>query len=409
MARMLSKPMAASCLSLALVSVCGCSSTKVSAEESTATASSPAQNVISATNVATHQIFDPSFNLVAGAYNYPAGWQAQSQVVWNIEHFTQPLALHSVAASPDGISALEFFPTEQFCWLVPNPGFKTPGQPMGDGATFLPPVSATDAMVHFEIPKLRGKATDLKIVEVVPMPQLAQSLKVAQPAGSTQESVCARITYQLNGQPVEEEIYGIKTAFPAGVSSFGGAGRMTQYNWGFSTLFSFRTPAGQMEAARPQFVAMVQSFKPNPAWQTCRAQFQQRALQHNNFRLQLTQQSIDNANALSRQVIAGNADFFRHQAERREFQAVSDKLRIDARHGYTTGSTDGGGGYSKTDAVNDILGGQETWSDGSKHGYANQMWTDGQGNYQPSNDPNYNPNVNSSSNWTQLQRKQLGQ
>jgi len=357
--------------------------------------------------MATHQIFDPSFNMVAGAYNYPAGWQAQSQVIWNIEHFTQPLSLHSVAASPDGMSTLEFFPTEQFCWLVPNPGFKHPGQPMGDGSTMLPPVSAVDAMVHFELPKLRGKATNLKIVRVMAMPQLGQTLNVPPPAGSTQEGVCAQITYDLNGQPVEEEIYALKTAFPGGVSSFGGAGRMTQYNWGFSTVFGFRTTAGQMEAARPQFVAMVQSFRPNPAWQTCRAQFQQKALQHNNFRLQLTKQSIDNANMLSRTVIAGNEDFFRHQAERREYEGVSDKMRIDARHDYS--STASGGGFSKTEAVNDILGGQETWSDGSKHGYANQMWTDGQGNYQPSNDPNYNPNINSSSNWTQLQRKQLGQ
>jgi hypothetical protein len=34
------------------------------------------------------------------------------------------------------------------------------------------------------------------------------------------------------------------------------------------------------------------------------------------------------------------------------------------------------------------------------------MWTDGQGNYRPSNDPNFNPNINSGSTWTLMQKKQ---
>ena len=55
-----------------------------------------------------YSIFDPKFNLVAGNYLIPSGWQAQSQVVWNLEHFSQPLQLHSVACSADGKSALIF-------------------------------------------------------------------------------------------------------------------------------------------------------------------------------------------------------------------------------------------------------------------------------------------------------------
>lgn len=359
----------------------------------------------------TYSIFDPTFKLVAGTYSHPAGWQADSQVKWDIEAFSQPLQLHSIAQSPDGLSALEFFPTEQFCWLVPNPGFKHPGLPMGDGATLLPPVSAVDAMVHFVIPKLRGNVANLQILQVVPMPQLSQTLGLTPAPGSTEEGVVAKLSYQLNGEPVEEEIYGVKVAFPGGVTSFGGAGRITQYNWGFRTLFSFRTKSGGMDAVRPAFVAMVQSFRPNPAWQACRAQFQQRALQHNNFRLQLTQQSIDNANMLSRTVLAANEQFFQHQAERRQYQAVSDQLRIDARHNDGSAGTQASfGGFSRTDAVNDLLGGQETYQDGSVHsGYHSNMWSDGQGNYIPSNDPNFNPNINSSSTWTQIQKKQLGQ
>lgn len=45
----------------------------------------------------TYSIFDPAFKLVAGTYSHPAGWQADSQVKWDIEAFSQPLQLHSIA------------------------------------------------------------------------------------------------------------------------------------------------------------------------------------------------------------------------------------------------------------------------------------------------------------------------
>ncbi|MDQ5936377.1 MAG: hypothetical protein QG574_3713 [Cyanobacteriota bacterium erpe_2018_sw_21hr_WHONDRS-SW48-000092_B_bin.40] len=351
-----------------------------------------------------YSIFDPKFNLIAGNYLIPSGWQAQSQVVWNIEHFSQPLQLHSVACSADGKSALEFFPAEQFVWLVPR-SMARPGQPLGDGATLLPPVSAQEAMQYFEIAKLRGSAENLKIEQIVPVPELAQRLAIATPAGAMQECVCAKISYVLNGQAIEEEIYGVKTAFNGVPSRSYTAGSMVQYNWGFGTLFSFRAPQGQLDGQRNNFWAMVSSFKPNPAWQAVRAQVQQQALQHNNWRLQETASSIANANKLGQMVVAGNAQFFANQAARREQEYASDQMRLQAR----SAPSGVGSGMSQTEAFGDLMMGRETAADGSKHdGYHNSIWTDGQGNYRPTNDPNYNPNINSSGSWTQIDKMPLG-
>ncbi len=351
-------------------------------------------------------ILDPKFNLVAGTYLIPSGWQAQSQVAWNLEHFSQPLQLHSVACSADGKSVLEFFPAEQFVWLVPR-AMARPGQPLGDGATLLPPVSAQEAMQHFEIPKLRGSAPNLKIEQIVPVPDLAQRLQIAAPAGGMQECVCARISYVLNGQPMEEEIYGVKTAFNGVPSRSYTAGSMVQYNWGFGTLFSFRAPQGELESQRDNFFAMVTSFKPNPAWQAVRAQMQQQALQHNNWRLQETASSIANANRLGQMVVAGNAHFFANQAARREQEYASDQMRLQARSSPASASV--GTGMSQTEAFGDLMMGRETAADGSKHdGYHSSIWSDGQGNYRPTNDPNYNPNLNSSGTWTQIDKMPLG-
>ena len=353
-----------------------------------------------------YSILDPKFNLVAGTYLIPSGWQAQSQVAWNLEHFSQPLQLHSVACSADGKSVLEFFPAEQFVWLVPR-AMARPGQPLGDGATLLPPVSAQEAMQHFEIPKLRGSAPNLKIEQIVPVPDLAQRLQIAVPAGGMQECVCARISYVLNGQPMEEEIYGVKTAFNGVPSRSYTAGSMVQYNWGFGTLFSFRAPQGELESQRDNFFAMVTSFKPNPAWQAVRAQVQQQALQHNNWRLQETASSIANANKLGQMVVAGNAQFFANQAARREQEYASDQMRLQARYAPTSGTASSG--MSQTEAFGDLMMGRETAADGSKHdGYHSSIWSDGQGNYRPTNDPNYNPNINSSGTWTQVDKMPLG-
>lgn len=341
----------------------------------------------------TYQIFDQQFNLVAGAYDIPAGWNAHSQVEWNIEHFSQPLQLHSEAVSPDGSTAVEFFPTEQFCWIVPHV-MRQPGQQLTGGATLLPPVSAQEAMQHFEIPKLRGSISGLQIEQITPVPNLGAMLNIPTAPGSTQEGVCARISYQVNGQAMEEEIYGLKIAF-SGVPSHSSVGTMVQYNWGFGRLFSFRAPQGQLDSQKSMFWKTVNSFRPNPAWQAVRAQVQQRALQHNNMRLQATANSIANANMLSRTVIAGQEAFFAQQAARREQEWVSDHQQIEARY-----ATPDNGKISQTDAFGDMMMGRETYADGSKHsGYHDYMWGDGQGNYIPTNDANFNPNINADRNW----------
>ncbi|CAN5372072.1 hypothetical protein BH11CYA1_BH11CYA1_32900 [soil metagenome] len=393
-------------IALALVSLAGIVAYAGAQSQVADSDSTPNVSAAPAVPAVPYSIFDPKFNLVAGAYMIPMGWQAQSQIIWNLEHFSQPLQLHSVAVSPDGKSALEFFPAEQFVWLVPK-AMARPGQPLGDGATLLPPVSAQEAMQYFEIPKLRGSAPSLKIEQITLVPDLAQKLQIARPAGATQECVCAKISYVLNGQPMEEEIYAVKTAFNGVTSRSSMVGSMMQYNWGFGTLFSFRAPQGQLDGQRNNFVSMVASFKPNPAWQAIRAQVQQQALQHNNWRLSETASSIANANKLSQMVVAGNAQFFANQAARREQEYASDQMRLQARSAPTSSSNSSG--MSQTEAFGDLMMGRETAADGSKHdGYHTSIWSDGQGNYKPTNDPNYNPNINSSSTWTQIDKMPMG-
>lgn len=368
-----------------LLCLTGCSKTNAQSSSQPSRQVSPLAN--------THQIMDQTFNTVAGVYNYPEGWQAQSKLVWNTNNYTQPLMLHSAATSPDGTAALEFFPIEQFVFLQPSLAH-APMEAM-NGAFWLAPCSASEAMAKYIVPKLRGKVA-YQPVGIIQVPQLPSLINYPTSSTNATDAVCARISYQINGQAVDEEIYGILETCPPNTSHSSYVGNCTQYNWGFSRLFSFRAPQGQLDPNRDAFFAMVRSFRPNPQWQAIRQQVQALANQKHGFRLEATAQSIRNATMLSRQISANNAQFYANQAARRDQEYASDQMRLQARYG-----TADSGKMSQSEAFGDMMMGRETLADGKKiDGYHTNVWSDEQGNYLPSNDVNYNPNINSSSTWT---------
>lgn len=60
-----------------------------------------------------------------------------------------------------------------------------------------------------------------------------------------------------------------------------------------------------------------------------------------------------------------------------------DQMRLQAR----SAPSGAGFGMSQTEAFGDLMMGRETAADGSKHdGYHNSIWTDGQGNYRPTDE-----------------------
>ncbi len=355
-----------------------------------------------------HQILDPQHGLVAARFQHPADWQAQSQVVWNFQNYSSPVKVSARIAHPHTAAMVEVWPVEQFCWIEPNMGFYQPGHDVGGGSVLLPPMPAPEAMTRWLIPKLRGNVPGLQIVGAGAMPQLAQMLNVnAASTGGVFEGAGAKVQYVAGGRMLEEEFYGLKVSFQ-GIPTYGAAGCLTQYNWGLSNLFSVRAERGQLDAQRDVAWAIMQSFKVNPQWEQLLARILQQLQQEFDRYIQAGYAQIEAASQLSRQISAQNAAWLQQQEQQRNAAWQSDQQR----RAQDAAARDN---YSTNDAFSDMIMGRETYTDpnsstgSSQHyGYHQYVWTDALGNVQYSDDANYNPNIGSSTQWTLIQQKQIG-
>jgi hypothetical protein len=338
-----------------------------------------------------HQVLDRQHhNVVAGTFEYPAGWTAQSDVAWNFQHMSFPVVLFGHTIAPTGIELVNFLPVESFYWLEPNYGMLQPGSnPLGQ--TCMPPTPAAEAIRSWVIPKYRGKCQGLKIVSVVPLPGIANFLG-ANSGGLPIEEVCATIEYDEKGHRVEEEIYGIKMT--QSVPYYGPQGMTMQINWGFPKLFSFRAAKSGLQPLKERFWRIAKSARLNPVWESLCAQInQQLAAQFNQY-IQMGYSQIQAAGQLSRAISANN------DAMLRGFE----QQRIAAAQSRPAAS-----GRSPTDGFDEYIRGVETVDDPYR-GTSQQdssykyHWTDGSGTYQHSNDPFFNPNIGANVNWTLMER-----
>jgi hypothetical protein len=353
-----------------------------------------------------HQIIDQQHGLVAAVLEHLASWQAQSQIVWNFEHYSLPVRVSGRVFDPRSLAQVEFFPAEQFCWVEPDLGLQQQGQDAG-GVTLLQPLPAADALLRWVLPKYRGQMQGLRIAGVTPLPQLAALLNASNPTqGVTTEGVRVDVEYSDQGRTFAEEFYGLKFAAP-GIPTYGAAGTLVQYNWGFARLLSFRAPAGQLDEHRRAFWAVVRSLRVNPQWeQLCAQVFQQLKQQFDQY-LQAGYANIEAAGRLSRQISAQNDAWLGQQQQQRDAARQADQQRRAQEQSAA-------GTYTTNDAFGDYIMGRETYDDpyyqyGSQHsGYHDYVWTDGQGSYQYSNDANFDPNIGASTNWTLMKKKQIG-
>jgi hypothetical protein len=113
-----------------------------------------------------------------------------------------------------------------------------------------------------------------------------------------------KVTYDLNGRPVEEEFYAVY--YSVDVPYDGPQGRTWQTNWGLTSLHSFRASAGTLDTRRPIFAAVAKSFRPNPAWMERLTAINAYLQQQFNRQIQAGYDQIAAAAALSRQISANN-------------------------------------------------------------------------------------------------------
>jgi hypothetical protein len=299
---------------------------------------------------------------------------------------SNPVNYSSRAENPANAEAVYGFGNVEFFDLRPVLVPIRPGQNQG-GLIYGHPMPPLQTLAMFAQDQ-RGREPGFTIVGGKQLPELPAALNM--PASPNQQGVGVKVSYTLNGKPVEEEFYAV--GYQLEIPYDGPQGRTYQINWGLISVHSFRAPAGTLDQRRPLFAAVAKSFRANPAWQQRLTVITKYLADQFNRQLQAGYDQIAAAARLSQQISANN------DAMLRTIDSQLAAARTSGSYGADTS------GAAKFD---DYVRGVTTVDDpyygtSQQSNNASFHWTDGYGNYRNSNDVNYDPNRTEVGNWTPM-------
>ena len=244
-------------------------------------------------------------------------------------------------------------------------------------------VSIQDAM-RYVLSRYRAQAQNLQILGFRPVPNLATVHGEHNVQG---ESVAIRARYHYNGHTIDEEFYCLLTS-PIRLPYTGPQGTWYEFHRILGYVHALGAVDGKLDGVHPLLGFIASSARPDPVWQRHREQIQNRINEQFNANLARGYAQIAAAGALSRQISANNDAMIRSMdAQRAATNRSMDRIN-DNFSQYIRG----------TERVHDPYWGT------SEQSYTNKYhWTDGQGNYQHSNDAGFNPNVGGTGSWQLMQ------
>jgi len=340
---------------------------------------------VNGVSLVPYSYHDPQASLEAFSLLVPQGWSVSGGVEWIPSRPAAPVSIHLLLQSPDGVTALEGFPTQYFTWTT-NPMIMMT-KPRGSlyfGYEVQQPLSARDSLRQYFLPRFRN-FQGLSVLEESPAPDLLQHALKNQPSPNQggqyyNDTIRARIGYTLNGKAIAEKIFVV--AEVTRVVSPGLMGSVDSYFWSLGFGSSLRSSPEQVDSYEELYRAVIASLKVNPSWGAFVQQVSS-GLVNNTIR------GIQQIGELSRQ-ISRNADEMRESSMRgwQERSAIYDRLneRFDQHiRGVDPYFDPNTGGSVELPA-----------------GYT-QAWSTPLGEYIVSDDPNFNPNIGSTQNWTPLE------
>jgi hypothetical protein len=317
---------------------------------------------------------DPAANNVeAWIMLIPSGWQMQGRIAWLHEYTVLANAAVRVR-DPQSGAELEWLPVQNFVFMPQPPMPMQPFQnyngqlwlqPIADGPQFAQVFWMGNSLQHLR---------QARLVRQEEVPALAAEF-IRQFRGPAEaRAFRLRYEYQNNGQPWEEEV-----TFALLYS-----GNQFATHWQVNYATTRRAPRGMLDRLTPEMNAMVASATTTPMWdatlQICR---------------QLMRQGL-------MQQIRDNAAFSAQLAQYREHTFnLSQQI-----HQERMTSMD-----QRAETFREVLGGIETYKDPYKHeliqlpqGFK-KYWVNRQGEYILSDVEGYNPNVGSTDDWRDMQRR----
>ena len=107
------------------------------------------------------------------------------------------------------------------------------------------------------IKQTRPNVANFKWIGQQDLPELADSLHLD--PWPNQSGVAIKISYDLNGQPVEEAFFGLYYLSSGANTGVNAGESQADSNWGFGALQSFRAPAGTIDKRMPFFCVIAKS------------------------------------------------------------------------------------------------------------------------------------------------------
>lgn len=331
----------------------------------------------------TRVIQDPKQGMPAGVVAVPATWNYDSRITWNYAWVSNPVNSTMKAENPANQEAVIGFGGLSYFDLRPA-GYYRIGQNYG-GQIFGHPTAPVQTLARF-VQQQRGREPMFTVVGSKELPDLPKALQISD--ARNQQGVGLKVTYTMNGKPVEEEFYAV--GYRNEVPYDGPQGRTWQINWGLLSVHSFRAPAGTLDKRRPVFAAVAKSLRPNPAWLQRVAAINKYLADQFNRQLQAGYDQIAAAARLSQQISANNDAMI----------ASIEQQRMASN----SSASPAGSSAAKFD---DYIRGVTTVEDpyyGTSQQSSNSSfhWTDGYGNYRNSNEATYDPNRSEVGNWTTM-------
>jgi hypothetical protein len=337
-----------------------------------------------------HQIIDhQNDGMVVSTFAHPADWEARSEVLWNMSHTEVPAQVYATAYNPHGTECFEFLPMQAFFWLETDFGTVPIGQ-NAHGMVRMPPREAPDALANLVIPAFRRQCQNLRVTGVSQAQNIWALYKDPTPPNG--QCVMARVEYEAQGQAFEEEFYGAYD-WNQGM----------QFNWGFARLFCFRAARGLLEGAREKFWRVAGSVQPNPQWQQRHQQICQQLMAGFNVRISATYARFEEEKRRGIQNIRDNEQLLLQRSAQVE-ASVEQTRRQNEERSHP--------GFDRQQAFGDMLMNRTPYHDpnssaGNYHyepGDPKYVWTDGQGNFHPTEDPFEDPNHSRTGNWVRAER-----
>jgi hypothetical protein len=317
----------------------------------------------------------------------PKTWEFEGGAIWRMDNPGSPTSIAFRVFNPQGQESFEVFPTISCYWT--NQPMTLSLFPVGSlyfGNEVRPPAPALEVLREMVVPRHRNVVAPWQIVREEHLPELPQQVRAQSPtdAGTTMSADGGRIRIQYTSGDVEleEEFFGVVEVSLITIPMMLGA--MEHIYWAADYLFSFTALAGQLDRLSDQFLSIVNSFRLNPAWYN-------RVIQVSQFMIQNQIQQIHQVGQLSRIISQTN-------------DQISDMIMSSYHSRQETMD-------SLSTQFSQTIQGVDEYHDPYKEtgvelpGGYDYAWSNNLGEYIMTDDPNFNPNIETNLNWEMMKRR----